>query len=325
MGKRLSVDEKLAAIRRLRDLEESPELMDALRPALRDRSNLIVAAAATIAGERKHISLSNDLETAFARFMVDPERTDKLCRAKVAIIQGLNNLEHDQPELFLAGASHVQWEPVWGGREDTAAPLRAASLIGLARIGYRGLLSLLVDSLVDSCKEVRIAAVQVLGEQASESANLLLRLKARTGDSEPDVVSECLLALLQTSPEENLSIAAQVLASADGAMTEAAILALGRSRLTGAFNLLQSYWQKHRVTANETIYLAIAMLRLPIANEFLLELVANKLEGIALLALSALMIYRHDPSLRQQIAAALDRSGNHNLRIKFEQQLAESE
>ncbi len=202
---------------------------------------------------------------------------------------------------------------------------RAASLIGLARIGYRGLLSLLVDSLVDACKEVRLAAVQVLGEQGSEPANLILRLKARTGDSEPDVVTECLLALLQTSPEENLSIVAQVLASADGAMTEAAILALGRSRLTGAFNLLQSYWQKHSTTADETIYLAIAMLRLSMANEFLLELVANKPEGIALPALSALMIYRYDSGLRQQIAAALDRSGNPNLRIKFERQLAESE
>ena len=95
--------------------------MRASYAALRDKSNLIVAAAVTIAGDQKHADLTSDLEAAFERFLVEPEKTDKLYRAKVAIIQGLDKLEHEQPAIFLPTSKHVQFEPVWGGQEDSAA------------------------------------------------------------------------------------------------------------------------------------------------------------------------------------------------------------
>jgi HEAT repeat protein len=318
MAKRLTVEEKLSAIRQLRELQPSPQVTGDLRAALGDKSNLIVAAAAAIVGDQNHIDLSADLEAAFDRCLVDPLKNDKLCRAKIAIVQALDKLEHERTDIFLRAASHVQLEPVWGGSADTAAPLRAAAILALARINYHSLLPLLVDSLTDSEKEVRIAAAQALGHHGSEPASLLLRLKARMGDNEPDVISECLSGLLTCSPKENLPFVSQFLDSVDPSIREAAILALGRSRLPEAFDLLKKSLQQHPIGLNEEIFLAMAMLRLPVAAEFLLEVVATDGDTSASGALSALLIYRYDPALRDRIADAVRKNGSRALRAKFE-------
>src|SRR5438105_2681445 len=125
MAARLSLDEKLAAIRKLRGQPLSPEQRAELRKSLSDRSNLVVAAAAAIAGENTLVELAGDLEAAFERFLVNPLKDDKLCRAKIAVVQALDKVEHQRPDVFLKAARHVQLEPVWGGTEDSAAPLRA--------------------------------------------------------------------------------------------------------------------------------------------------------------------------------------------------------
>jgi HEAT repeat protein len=318
MGKRLSIDEKLSSIRRLRDVEPSSEVASELRSALRDKSNLVVAAAAAIAGDQKYVELSSDLEAAFERFLLDPQKSDKLCRAKLAIVQALERLEHERPAIFLRAAGHVQLEPVWGGHADTAAPLRAAAILALTRIDCQGLLPLLVDSLTDPQKEVRIAAAQALGAHGSDAATLLLRFKVRTGDSELEVITECLCGLLNCSPQESLPFVAQRLDSGDSDVREAAILALGRSRLPEAFELLKACWEKHRIGLDDLICVAMAMLRLPMANEFLLELVARETGAPASAALSALLIHRYDPGLRKRVAEAVATSDSAILRETFE-------
>jgi HEAT repeat protein len=319
MGKRPSLDEKLSAIRRLRELPLSPQLTSELRSALRDKSNLIVAAAAAIVGDQNHAGFSADLEAAFDRCMLDPLKNDKLCRGKIAVIQALDKVEHEQTAIFLRAVSHIQLEPVWGGSEDTAAPLRAAAILALARLNNHGLLPLLVDCLTDSQKEVRIATAQALGYHGSEPASLLLRLKARLGDKEPDVVSECLTGLLACAPKDNLSFVSQFLDSVDPTTCEAAILALGRSRLPDGFELLKNALQRHPIGLNEEIFLAMAMLRLPVATEFLLDTVASEGERTASQALSALIIYSYDPNLRDRISEAVQKNGSRILRASFEQ------
>src|SRR4051812_19783634 len=149
MAARLSRDDKLAAIRKLRGQPLSPEQRAELRKSLSDRSNLVVAAAAVIAGENTLVELAGDLEAAFERFLVNPLKDDKLCRAKLAAVQALDKVEHQRPEVFRKAARHVQLEPVWGGTEDSAAPLRAAAILGLARIEGSSCLPLLVDTMTD--------------------------------------------------------------------------------------------------------------------------------------------------------------------------------
>ena len=133
MAARASLDDKLAAIRAIRGQVLTPEHKAELRKRLGDRSNLVVAAAAVIVGENALLALAPELESAFARFLVNPLKDDKLCRAKIAVIPALERMEYLRPDVFLKSARHVQFEPIWGGSEDSAPPLRAAALIALGR------------------------------------------------------------------------------------------------------------------------------------------------------------------------------------------------
>jgi len=319
MGSRLSLEDKLAAIRRVREQPPSSQYTAELRRSLGDRSNLVVAAAAAVVGEQSKVELSADLETAFDRFLVHPLKDDKLCRAKVAVIRALDKLEHERPEVFRKAARHVQLEPVWGGQEDSAAPLRAAALFALARIGGSEDLPLLVDSLTDPEKEVRIASAQALACFATEAAGLLLRLKVRTGDKEPDVVSECFSGLLTIDSRENLPFVSAFLGTGDLARCEAAVLALGKSRLPEALGALKSCWKQATSTGlREQTLLAIAMLRLPAAIDYLLEHVASDSEKDAIAALFALKIHNYDPRLRERIAELVRQKGSLALQARFD-------
>jgi hypothetical protein len=138
------------------------------------------------------------------------------------------------------------------------------------------------------------------------------------GDKDPDVISECFSGLLSCSPRDNLPFVAHFLDSSEPAVCEAAIVALGRSRLPDAFELLKNCLVRHPIGLNEEIFLAMAMLRMPMATEYLLEKVAAPGETSASAALSALMIYGYDPTLRQRIADAVQKSGSRALQAKFE-------
>ena len=96
MAARESLDDKLAAIRALRGQTLTAEQKAELRKRIGDRSNLVVAAAAAIAGENTLVELARDLEAAFDRFLVNPLKDDKLCRAKIAIVQALDRMEHQR-------------------------------------------------------------------------------------------------------------------------------------------------------------------------------------------------------------------------------------
>jgi HEAT repeat protein len=326
MAARLSVDDKLAAIRKLRGQPLSPEHKAELRKYIGDRSNLVVAAAAAIAGENTLVELAKELEGAFDRFLVDPVKNDKLCRAKIAVVQALDKLEHQKPEVFQKAASHVQLEPVWGGSEDTAAPLRAAAIIALARIEGSSSLPLLVDAMVDPAKDVRIAAAMAMGALGTEAAGLLLRLKARHGDRDPEVLSECLSGLLAVNPRENLPIVTEFLEPSNAARCESAALALGKSRLPEAVDPLKACWQRSFSSeVRQQVLLALAMLRLPVAMDYLIDLVASDSEKDAIAALSALKIHNYDPRLRERLAPVVQKTGSPVLQARFDRDFPSDE
>jgi len=326
MANRLSLDDKLAAIRRLRTQEPSSEMEGELRRGLKDRSNLIVAAAAAIVGEQHLAALSAELEAAFERFLVDPQKNDKLCRAKIAIIQALDKVEHAQPEVFQKAARHVQFEPIWGGQADSAAPLRAAALFALARAGTSQDLPLLVDAMADPEREVRTAAAQALASFGTESAALVLRLKARVGDADPEVLSECLSGLLTVDPSANLPFVSEFLDSGGPTRCEAAVLALGKSRLPGALEALKSCWARRAYPElTDQILLAISMLRLPAAIDYLLDRVASDPERFAAAAVTALRIHSHDPKLRERVAGLVQQRGIRSLQERFDRDFQSDE
>jgi hypothetical protein len=319
MAARESLDDKLAAIRALRGQDLTPEQKAELKKRIGDRSNLVVAAAAAIAGENSFVEMARDLEAAFDRFLVNPLKDDKLCRAKIAVIQALDGMEHPEPDVFLKAARHVQFEPVWGGTEDSAPPLRAAALVALARAEGPRSLPMLVDAMADPAKDVRIASAVALAAVGSEGAGLVLRLKVRVGDKDPDVLSECLGGLLAVDSNGNLPLVTEFLDPSDPAMCEAAAMALGKSRLPEALDSLKECCRRcHSAELRQHILLAVAILRRPAANDYLMELVASDSESDAIAALSALRIFKEDLRLRERIAGFVHERGSSTLQAVFD-------
>jgi HEAT repeat protein len=306
MGKARGVDAKLARMRTLRTEPVSPQLVGQLHEALADKSNFVAAAAAEIVGERSLTDLVPDLVAAFHRFLEDAEETDKTCRAKIAIVEALHKLDADAEEVYRIAVKHVQPEPRWGGSDDTAAPLRATAAFALVRVNPHDLMILLADLLADPEKGARSGAAKALGASGALAAIPLLRFKARVGDEEPEVVVECLSGLMSADSAESLDFVGGFL-DADEEVAEGAALALGESRRPEALAILQKHWPRARrhESLGNVVLLAIAITRLPAAVDFLLEVVANESEPAAAGAMSALAIHRHNPAIRDRVAAVV--------------------
>src|SRR4051812_20078007 len=163
MAGRESLDDKLDSLRALRGQRLTDEQVVELRKRIGDRSSLVVAAAAALAAENSFHDLAGDLQAAFDRFLINPVKDDKLCRAKLAIVQALDRMEHQRTDVFHKAARHVQPEPARGGQEDSAPPLRAAALVALARAEGTFALPVLVDAMADPARDVRIASAMALG------------------------------------------------------------------------------------------------------------------------------------------------------------------
>lgn len=318
MAKARSLEARLAGMRELRRAPASAQRLADLRIALRDASHLVVAEAAELAGEALLVDLMGDLIAAYERFLIEPQKKDKLCKAKIAIIEALNKLEYAEDEFFLRGIRYVQKEPAWGEPVDTAVPVRVASAFGLVRTRHRGALGLLVDLLVDPEHKARVGAVQALVHSGSEAAALLLRLKARLGDAEPEVISECFTGLVELQAAAAIEFLAEFLASPSEAVQEAALLALGGSRQPEAIEILKSYAERSVGELLEVAHVALALLRLAAASEYLVSVIAREAPAVALSALSALAVHRYDERVREQTAAAVAQNGDPNLLAMFE-------
>jgi HEAT repeat protein len=310
-----SLEERLAELYALRDAPPSDEALAKLRHALSLKTNHLVAAAAKIiadlanSGELEITALENDLVQAFERFMVNAEKTDKGCAAKMAIAEALYRLDVDQTALFLRGIRHVQLEPTYGGKEDTAAPLRGVCAMGLVHRRYPHVMLELAHLLADAESDARIAAARAIAYAQQEEAGApLLHLKILSGDENPQVRYECFYALLQLAPTSSLTFVADFLYDDDPTTCEAAALALGESRLKAALDPLKAAWEKtFDPDLRHTLLLAIAMLRHEAAIDFLLSLIAEASPANAQDAVKALDMYRRDRAIWQRVQKLIDK------------------
>jgi HEAT repeat protein len=291
-----------AALARL-DLQalQTVEGRDHFRKALRSKSNVVAAKAARIAGEARATELIADLAIAFDRFLERGAAADKGCSATLAIVRALVALDHDNADLFRRGMKHVQMEATWGRSEDTAAALRAASAMGLANSRDARKLRDLAHLLADPEWPARAGAVRAIATVGSESASLLLRFKALTGDSEPEVVSDCLAALLDIEGSEALPLAASLADSGRADVQQAAVLALGASRRDDAIEwLIERFGATASREMRSSILLSLAGSRTEPALDFLVELIRNGPEATARMASEALSIHKHDSRIAER-------------------------
>jgi len=307
MSGRDGLREKIEEINRVRQDPRSKTSIEKLTRGLTSTNSLLAAEAARIVGEFKLEELENSLIQTFTRFMNNPLKTDKGCIARKAIAEALLQLECHQEELFLQGVRHVQLEPVYGGKEDTAAGLRSICAMGLVRMGYPDVMYELATLLADKEMEARIGAIRAIASSHQDAGVPLLRFKVLIGDEDARVVYECFRMLLELSPDTSLSFIATFFAHEDSAISESAALALGESRLPGALDVLKDGWEKSlNQDLRRFILLAIAMLHFDEAIDFLLSLIADASPGIARDAIAALEIYQEDKQVWRRVLEIAD-------------------
>jgi HEAT repeat protein len=288
MARKRSLEETLQALRRVRDEPESEASRAELRRVLTSEGGHAASRAAALVGELELEALVPDLVAAFPRFFEDLPKADPGCGAKTAIVEALRRLGRDEGELYRRAARHVQMEPVFGGRVDTAVDLRGAAALALAETGGRDVLGLLAELLADPEPPVRISAARAVAGHGSPAGAPLLRLKSLVPDPEPRVVSECLLALLRLDARGERAFVETFLEKRDE-LAEAGALALGESRLPEAFATLREWLpQAARRGLSPAALLAAASTRRDEAVDWLLSLVREGSLALAREALQAL-------------------------------------
>lgn len=304
------VEQQLAHLSGLRALPPTDAVVAALRKALRDRVNVIVAKAAALSAELQLRALLPDLLQAFARLFDKPLESDPQCWGKNAVTKALKDLGHAESAIFLRGLRHIQMEPVWGGEEDTATTLRgtcALALVQCSDITREESMLHLIDALAEGDPGVRRDAALAIEQMAGHEAVWLLRLKARFADK-PEVTGQVFESLLRLEGKSSVLFVAGFLDGANEEVAEEAALALGASRLPLALELLKGAWKRSKNRALGPVLLrAISASRLDDAFEFLFSIVREGRQSESADAVRALEIHRDSEDIRRRVEEALAR------------------
>lgn len=273
-----SFAEDLAALEELRRRPPG-ESVETLRRALAHRNNYVAGKAADLVRDFRLAELVPDLLQSFDRFFVNPIKSDPQCWAKHALAQALAALEYQEARVFLRGMRHIQMEPVWGGRSDTAGRLRGACSLGLVQcreLSNNDLLQCLIDLFGDLDKTVRLEAVRSVEQVGSPAAALLLRMRAVVAGEEPEVLGACYAGVLTIEGESAIPWVERFMAASDDAATEAAF-AIAATRCPEAFDSLhQRFLRDHDNSLGQVLLCAMALTRQPAAIDFLLSLVEKE-------------------------------------------------
>ena len=123
-----------------------------------------------------------------------------VCWAKNGIAKALAaSRSYQDPELFLAGMRHIQLEPVWGGTEDSAGTLRgvcALALVQCRELNSHRVLTYLTPLFADKQLSVRVNIARAVEQVGTDSAALLLRLRAELASDEPELLGACYSGVL---------------------------------------------------------------------------------------------------------------------------------
>src|SRR3981081_636101 len=234
-----SFEDQLATLDELR--HQAPEAaLEPLRKALTHRNDSVVAQASVVVRELALAEWLPQLLVSFDRFFPDPVKTDPQCWAKNALSRALAGFEYHDAAVFIRGMRHIQLEPVWGGRSDTAGTLRgtcALALVQCRSLSDTDLLNFLIELFSDTDKSVRVEVARAIEQVGSPSAALLLRLRAILGADEPEVLGACFSGITHIEGRSALSWVSRFLAAADDIAAEAA-LAIAADRSPEAFGAL---------------------------------------------------------------------------------------
>ena len=296
-----------------------------LKGFLGDRSNLVIAKAAKIARELGLVQLVPELVQAFAKLMADAPRLDKRCAAVTEIVKALYEMDYCEPDVYRRGIAHVQMEASFGPPIDVAADLRGICAQGLLRTRDPQAMEEVVGLLVDSQASARAGAVRALATNGGEAGALLIRLKTLTGDKEVEVVAECFTGLLAVQRDKALGFVADYAEGSSEEVAEAAILALGTSRIPQAVEWLKQKWER---TAGgglrKVLVLSLAASRDEDALSFLISQIEKGSLKVASEIIAGLATHKHSERIRQAVSKTIETRGEKSLLDTFRREFAET-
>jgi HEAT repeats len=319
-----SFDEQMAALDALKGRELDAPSIAFIKKMLANRNNFLVGRAARLAEENNLRDLMPDLLSAFERFFENPEKTDPQCWAKNALSRALPKLECRDKDVYLRGLRHHQFEPVWGGKSDTAGTLRgncALALVVSDGLSTHDLLVLLLEPLTDSDKSVRVEAVRALAA-LGEPAVPVLRLRALVPGKDPEeMLAACFQALLSIERQQAIPFVAQFLEDGDDNTVGEAALALAETHSPAALNVLVERQKKNSDPwLMSVLLIAIALTRLPEGIDILIGMIEREARE-AEMAIKALARLTPGDELRSRIAKAVEETGSPRLQKAFEAHL----
>ena len=309
-----NIDDKLAELNEIYHDTNDKKVSLIIKTALADRNNRVIAKAAEICEEKLLYEQEANLAATYKRLLKNAAKTDAHCTGKNAILRALLALDFNDVEFYQAGLVYKQMEPVWGGSVDTAIDIRSSAAMGMVSTSYSRALIELVDLLNDEEVLARIGAVRAIAYGNPYEAALLLRQKIATGDSEAEVIGECMIALLHVEPEHSLKLITAYLENQDNeVLYELAALALGDSRIDDALKALQVAWKQtfaYQYTLRRILLRAISLHRSDAAFTWLLALIKNADKVVISEIIELLAIYKHNQKLKQSLSEQLDKFGN---------------
>jgi hypothetical protein len=347
MPKKDPSQEALDEVRAMEHGESSDASIARLRKLLGHRSNHVVGRAAQLAGKWKAEDAIPELLAAFERFVASPVKLDPGCIAKQPIIEALCALNHNDPEIFLLAARHVQrepgftdgdpdqWKPPIARRQwkepealkskedDTAATLRGTAGDGLLGCGYTDTHFVLASLLFDAESRTRRIAMESLVGAAAYSSELLIRAALLAGEPEGDIFSMGIQGLMAINAERSLPFVREFLSNPDVSVAEEAALAIGEARLPESFPTLRAAWDLPTWSESRTLLLLpMALTRDDAALDFLMELIQEGQKYLAESAITVLGIYNGQPERVTVIQAAVDSRRSRELAQVFERVFA---
>lgn len=318
MAKR-TTEAKLDQLGNLNVSNSDPAALAALKKALQDKNNLVVAKAAHLCREHTVADYVAELKTAFQYFADHPDK-DKGCFAKKALVQALYALDHDDSGFYQQAVTLRQGEPVWGGSVDSAVDVRCWAALGLTLARDPRVVFDLLPLLYDSEAQARLGAVKAIACLPPTTAELLLRTKVLAGDGDAYVIGECFHQLISIEPDFSVPFVESYLTDLDQEILEYAALALGQCHHLDAFMALKQAYEKSVFDmARRYCLKALSLHRSREALDFLLDLLPQVSASEGAFIVEALSIHKHRQDIRERLRETVAGSTSSALREALEQ------
>ncbi len=310
--------DRLQAVKHIATLPP-PERQVLLLQALSDKSPYVAALAAEALGEGADDAAALAMTQMFGALSADGIKLDPGCHIRSNIAFALGRLEYrPASDMLRIGIRLTQIEAVGGIPFDTAAHLRGNCALALAQVRdpdcVRDIALLLFDrsgfafarAPIDPTvkMEPRKAAARALSLSGNIQARLPLTLKlVHPENEEPEVLQECMQALVELEDPSALEVLTPYLTHSDRRLAAYAALMIAQSQQPGAAALLAGAVEQFSGDALRAVVLALATIRDPDAYDRLHRLLKSDREAVRLAAIDALPPDAASQALLKSLAA----------------------